>query len=462
MTQHPNYTKEVQLLYLELLLNNPEIFARCQSIFDSSLFDRTLQFSAEFIHTYATSNNSTPTIDIVNACTQQNFRTLAPLDDRHTDWLMDEFERFIRHKSLERAILSSADMLELGQYGDVELLIKEAVEISLTRDLGTNYFHDPKTRLLQFKNKNGQISTGWESLDDKLYGGMNRGELNIFAGGSGAGKSLFLTNLALNWAFMNLTVVYISLELSEQLVAMRMDAMISGFGTKDIFKHLDDVEYKVLNASKQSGAIQLKYLPSGKTTNDIRAYIKEFEIQSSKKIDVILIDYLDLMGSIKSGIKAGDSFTKDKFVSEELRNLAMAHNCIVVSASQLNRSAVEESIYDHSHIGGGLSKIQTADNVFGIHISKNLRERGLYEVQLMKTRSSSGVGHKFYLNFNVDSLRITNSSVSEIQETPSTMASSIQKRNNTNDRSSHDIPSTKPSLRDLLDNMADISLNVDD
>ena len=76
-------------------------------------------------------------------------------------------------------------------------------------------------------------------------------------------------------------------------------------------------------------------------------------------------------------------------------------------AAQLNRGAVEEVEFDHSHISGGLSKIQTADNVFGIFTSRAMRERGKYQIQLMKTRSSSGVGMKIDLDFNIDTLRIT-------------------------------------------------------
>ena len=106
-------------------------------------------------------------------------------------------------------------------------------------------------------------------------------------------------------------------------------------------------------------------------------------------------------------ISPADLFIKDKFVSEELRNLAMEKNCIFVTASQLNRGAVEEVEFDHSHISGGLSKIQTADNVFGIFTSRAMREHGRYQIQLMKTRSSSGVGQKIDLDFNIDSLRIT-------------------------------------------------------
>jgi hypothetical protein len=93
-------------------------------------------------------------------------------------------------------------------------------------------------------------------------------------------------------------------------------------------------------------------------------------------------------------------------VSEELRNLSMDLQTIFVTASQLNRGAVEEIEFDHSHIAGGLSKIQTADNVFGIFTSRAMRERGRYQIQLMKTRSSSGVGQKIDLEFDIDSLRI--------------------------------------------------------
>jgi hypothetical protein len=100
-------------------------------------------------------------------------------------------------------------------------------------------------------------------------------------------------------------------------------------------------------------------------------------------------------------------FIKDKYVAEELRNLAKELNVLFVTASQLNRSAVEEIEFDHSHISGGISKINTADNVMGIFTSRAMRERGQYQLQLMKTRSSSGVGQKIELQFNVETLRIT-------------------------------------------------------
>jgi len=164
---------------------------------------------------------------------------------------------------------------------------------------------------------------------------------------------------------------------------------------------------KVKMIGRKAGMLQIKYMPSGKTVNDIRAYIKEYEIKVGKKVDVLLVDYLDLLMPIGKKISAENLFVKDKYVSEELRNLAMEKKVLLVTAAQLNRGAVEEVEFDHSHISGGLSKIQTADNVFGIFTSRAMRERGRYQIQLMKTRSSSGVGQKVDLEFNIESLKIS-------------------------------------------------------
>jgi KaiC/GvpD/RAD55 family RecA-like ATPase len=389
-----------------MFMTDAESYVRCQGVFDPQTFDRRLQPAAEFLRNYVAEHNGLPTFDMINAATQVDLKDPGQLQENHYDWLLAEFETFSRHKALEAAILKSADLLEKGEYGPVEDLVKKAVQIGLQKDLGTDYWADPRRRLEAIKEKNGQISTGWPSLDRKLFGGFNRGELNIFAGGSGSGKSLFMANLGVNWCLQGLNVMYLTFELSENLVSMRLDSMTTEIPSKDIFRTIDDVEMKVRMIGKKSGAFQVKYMPTGKNANDVRAYLKEYEIKTNRKVDVLLIDYLDLMHPIAAKISAENLFVKDKYVSEELRNLAMELNCIFVTASQLNRSSVEEIEFDHSHISGGISKINTADNLIGIFTSRAMRERGRYQIQLMKTRSSSGVNSKIDLGFDVDTLRI--------------------------------------------------------
>jgi len=405
-TVKPNYDYNMQKLYLEMFLSDAETFIRCQNIFDPENFDQKLQDSARFITKYVDEYKVMPEAAIVNAATRNDFSAVS-LPKENYEWLMDEFENFSRHKGLERAIIKSSDYLESGDYGPVEKLIKDAIQISLNKDMGTDYFEAPRERLTKLKDGNGQISTGWPSVDKKLYGGFNRGELNIFAAASGGGKSLFLANMGVNWALMGLNVLYLTFELSEGLVAMRLDSMMTGIATREVFKNIDDVELKVKMLGKRAGSLQIKYMPSGKNCNDIRAYLKEYQVKKGVKPDVLLIDYLDLMMPLSVKVSPSDLFVKDKYVSEEIRNLAMETQCITVTASQLNRSAVEEIEFDHSHISGGLSKIMTADNVIGIFTSRAMKERGRYQIQFMKTRSSSGVGQKVDLEFNMDTLRIS-------------------------------------------------------
>jgi KaiC/GvpD/RAD55 family RecA-like ATPase len=401
------YGTDIQRLFLEMMLQDAQSYTRIQNIFNPENFDRSLQECAKFIKDHADKHNTMPDMKQVSAVTKIQLSPIPEAKDGHFDWFMEEFESFTRRQELERAILKSADLLEKGDYGPVEKLIKDAVQISLTKDMGTDYFLDPKGRLMEIKSSNGQVSTGWPMLDRLLYGGFNRGELQIWAGGSGSGKSLFMQNMAVNWAMLGMNGCYLTLELSEGLCAMRMDSMMTNTASKEIFRDIDNVEMKVKLAGKKAGHLRIKYMPAQSTVNDIRAYMKELEIQTGKKPDFLCVDYLDLLMPVSAKVSPNDLFVKDKYVSEELRNLAKELDIIFVTASQLNRGAVEEVEFDHSHIAGGLSKINTADNVFGIFTSRAMRERGRYQIQLMKTRSSSGVGQKVDLEFNVDTLRIT-------------------------------------------------------
>jgi len=401
------YSPELQKLFLEMMLEDAQSYVRVQNIYNPENFDRSLREVARFIKTHTDDHKAMPTHEQVKAVTGVDLKHVPDLTEDHYSWFMAEFEGFTRRNELERAILKSADLLEKGDYDPVEKLIKDAVQISLTKDMGTDYFLDPRARLLAIKSSNGQNSTGWPTLDKRLFGGMNRGELNIFAGGSGSGKSLFMQNIAINWVTQGLNGVFLTLELSEGLCAMRMDSMVANCSTKEVFKDLDTVEMKVKMVGKKSGALRIKYMPAQSNVNQIRSYLKELQVQTGLRVDFIMVDYLDLVMPVSAKVSPNDLFVKDKYVSEELRNLARELNILMITASQLNRGAVEEIEFDHSHIAGGLSKINTADNVFGIFTSRAMRERGRYQLQLMKTRSSSGVGMKVDLEFDLESLRIT-------------------------------------------------------
>jgi replicative DNA helicase len=238
-----------------------------------------------------------------------------------------------------------------------------------------------------------------------------------------------MMNIALNWLSQGLSGVYITLELNEELVALRTDAMLTSTSTKDIRRDIGQTELKVKMMGKKFGDYRIKALPAQSNVNDMRAYIKEVQIQTGIKIDFIMVDYLDLIMPVTVKVNPNDQFIKDKYSAEELRNLAIELKVLMVTASQLNRSAVEEIEFDHSHIAGGISKINTADFVFGIFTSRAMRERGKYQMQCMKSRSSQGVGNKVDLDYDIETMRITDNGEDTNQQGPrSSIMDSIKTR----------------------------------
>ena len=401
------YTTEVQKLFLEMMLEDAQSYVRVQNIYNPQNFDKSLRPVAEFIKEHTDKYKTMPDRTQISAATGVKIDPVPDLNEGHFEWFMQEFEGFTKKQELERAILKAADLLEKGEFEPVEKLIKDAVQISLTKDLGTDFWVDPEGMFAKYFDNGGQVSTGWPQLDKLLYGGFSRGELNIFAGGSGSGKSLVMMNIALNWVQQGLHGVYITLELSEELTGLRTAAMLTNMSTKDIRRDKETAALKVKMVGKKAGSYRVKALPAQSNINDIRAFLKEYQIQTGNKVDFMMVDYLDLLMPVSAKVSPNDLFVKDKYVSEELRNLAKELGILLVTASQLNRSAVEEIEFDHSHISGGISKINTADNVFGIFTSRAMKERGKYQIQCMKSRSSTGVGQKIDLEYNMETMRIT-------------------------------------------------------
>ena len=148
-----------------MMVTNAELYTRVINIINPENFDRRLRPVAEFIVEHSKKYNVIPDPTQIKATTGVEINTVEELDSGHYDWFLEEFEQFTKRQELERAILKAADMLEKGDFDPVEKLIKDAVQISLQRDMGTDYFADPKERLHRYFNQGGQVSTGWPQLD---------------------------------------------------------------------------------------------------------------------------------------------------------------------------------------------------------------------------------------------------------------------------------------------------------
>lgn len=453
------YDADVEMLFLRILYSNPTIYSTCRSIIKPQhYYTNEIKNAVYFINNYVNDHKNLPNRDQLSAVTKLTIEDAFIENDEHAkSWFLTEYENFARYKELEFIITSRAPkLLQKNDYKTLLDLSKSAVEMGLVKDIGIDYFSDPIARLEELK-KNTNISTGYSALDDKLYGGFERGTLNVICGKPGGGKSIALANFAINYAKQGFNVAIISLELSVNLYSLRMDSMITGLGTRQVMRNSEDASMRVLNFKRQyKGNMYVERLPSSATSLDILSYLQELTLQTNNNIDVLIVDYLDLCFPASSHMNVDGQFTKDKLVSEELRDLAIDKNMICITASQLNRSSFEAVDLDSNHIAGGISKVNTADNLFAITTTPQMQKQGTFGFKLVKTRTSAGVGSDVDLSYDPISMRIENAEPSE-DTTPKVDVNNMLTKKSKNNSSGTVQTSVAPNIqKSSVSNLHDI------
>lgn len=397
---------EKQRMLVGYLLSDQDLFATCHSIVRPSYFDPSVKKVVKFSQEYFDKYKNLPSLDIIKAETGVGFEKRS-LTKAEVKYAADQVEQFCKNQAMAEVILGAPKLLQEGDFGKIEMNMKAAVGVSLNRDLGTDYFNNPEARLKKLLDSSRLISTGWKEVDEVLGGGVGRQELLLFGANSGVGKSVAMLNLAANLLAQGLNGIYFTLELSEEVVSKRLDSMLTGINQNDIFKNIHKIAHELQEAKELMGKFFIKRFPESSTNaNHLRAYIKEFESVNGFLPDFIVIDYLDLM-TTNHKIPAENLFVKDKYVAEEARALGHDFDCLVISASQLGRAALDADHVHQGHIQGGISKVNTCDNFIAIMQSEQMRAAGEYVFEYAKTRNSNGVGKKTILAWNALSLRIT-------------------------------------------------------
>ncbi len=386
-----------QKLLIEYLISSPDTYALCSSIVKSTYFDPEYRNAVEFIHNYYNEYHQTPSVEQIEAESSVAFE-LRDVTSDQLDYTTNEVEQFCKIRAMEKAVLESVPLIEKKKFGEIEDLIRNAVTVSLNRNMGTDYFKDPEGRLRRMDEEGKKIPTLWKQVDTILYGGLERGQLIIFSANSGGGKSVALANLGLNFLEQDLNVVYFSFELSQDLISQRFDAMVSEISTAVWKYNKEAIAQAVLTAGDNNGHFLIRYMPSGTTPNELRSYLKEYELIYKRSPDLIIIDYLDVMEP-NQRVSADNVFEKDKRVSEQIRDIGYDYQAVVASASQQNRGAVDQTHINQSHVAGGLSKVNTADIWIAILANKTQRASGECAFQFLKTRSSEGEGEVVYMQW---------------------------------------------------------------
>lgn len=398
-----------QKLMIEYLCSSPDIFSTINSIIDPGYFDPEYSQILSFVKQHYDEYRKLPDSEQIEAETGFGVTIKNDVSIKDREYAVDQIEAFCKQSAIKAAVMQAPRLLADGNYGQIETLIKDAITVGINRNIGMNYFDNPKERLTALLEQYHPLSTGWLDVDNNLNGGINRQELTLFMANSGVGKSIVMSNLGVNLVYQGYNVVYITLELSEHVVTKRFDSMFTGIPQDRIFKSIDSIDAVLRNNSSNLGSLFVKRMPESITNaNMIRAYLKEYELINGCGPDVLIVDYLDLLAS-NNKISVENMFIKDKYVAEELRAICRDYNCAGVSASQMGRSALDAPDHHQGHIQGGISKVNTADNLVAIIQSDAMKSGGEYMFKYAKTRNSSGVGKCTTLKWDPVSLRVMNS-----------------------------------------------------
>jgi len=398
-----------QKLLLEYSISSPDVFALCSSILKTGYFDPELRLAVNFIHEYYEEYNTVPDTEQIVAETDVLLKYHDGITKDKVEYCSYEIEKFCKRRAIEEAVLASPALIEKGDYGQIEELLKAALTVSLHTNLGIDFFDDVKARLEGRQQEDLFYSSGWDEYDKFTNGGFARKTITLLSANSGGGKSITLSNAGINLMNQGLNVLYLSLELYEDMVDDRYVQMFTGIDKNNFGKRIPEIE-QLVEENKSGGTLTIKYMPAGSCSTDFRSYLKEFELKKGFVPDVLIVDYLDIMGSNEK-ISADNVFEKDKQSTEQLRNILVDYNMIGLTASQQNRGAIEageQGKLNQSHIAGGISKVNTVDVHVSIIMSDVMRAKGEMAMQFLKTRSSDGVGNTIYLDWHRNSLRITN------------------------------------------------------
>jgi replicative DNA helicase len=184
------------------------------------------------------------------------------------------------------------------------------------------------------------ISTGIKALNAKL-GGWQRSDLVILAARPGMGKTSLILHQAVEAAKLGNKVLFFSLEMASEQIIQRMLSLHSGIDLKKIKeKDLDEIEQKsYVDAYTELSQLPI-YIDDVAKNNVFKIKSKMQRIKQSVGLDMVFIDYLQIMDVTKSRENRNEELDK---LSRELKALAKEFNIPIIALSQLSRSVESRS-----------------------------------------------------------------------------------------------------------------------
>ena len=314
-------------------------------------------------------------------------------DETPQDWLIDEAEKWCKDRAIYIAVMDSIEVLDEKSQrsrGDIPELLKDALSVSFDTHIGHDQLEDAEDRWEFYHTEEEKIPFDLEYFNKITKGGLPNKTLNICLAGTGVGKSLFMCHMGASHLMMNKNVLYITLEMSEEKIAERIDANILNIpigDLPDITKNQFGKKVDKLKNKTKGKLIVKEYPTASAHVGHFRHLLQELEIKKDFKPDVIFVDYLNICAShrIKPGAGA-NSYTLVKSIAEELRGLAVEFDVPIMSATQTTRSGFGSTDIELTDTSESFGLPATADLMFALITSDELEELDQMVVKQLKNR----------------------------------------------------------------------------
>jgi len=310
------------------------------------------------------------------------------------DWLVDKTEEFCQDKALFNAISKSINIIDSGEKSltkaAIPQLLQDALQVCFDTSVGHDLLNDVALRWEQYHEATNHISTGITLLDKISGGGFFEKALFCFMAPPGIGKSLVMCSLAAHMSKEGANVLYISMEMSEKMISMRIDSNWMDVDSTTIAKMERNEFLSRYETVKQNvkGQCIIKEFPStGANANHFRNLLEELRIKKKFTPDIVFIDYLNICASTRYRAGSVNSYTYIKAIAEELRSIGAEFAIPVVTATQVNRNAAKSLDIDMDDTADSFGLPMTVDLLLAIAQDEELDSREMYLFKQVKNRN---------------------------------------------------------------------------
>lgn len=312
------------------------------------------------------------------------------------DSLFRQLDSFLYGREVYQEVKRAVDLFREGEPMEARSVLERAVLARTANKLAFqrgDFLERYKVRMRKYRESldRGEVvlhPVGIPAID-RLIPGVPKGALCFLSGKTNLGKTFLLQEIALSGVGRKLRVLFVTVELSMEVIESRWDARISGIpldyfllrrvGSFSKWKSgMDSLAKKY----REGARLAVSYMPEGVNAAAIDAEISHWESKWGKPCDMVVVDYADLLKAMERSYSEQDELGN---IFRELKRLAQRRNVVVWTASQTSKMAYAlGGVGRIEDVGYSMKKTFWSNLVIGMSQDKEEELEGIIRLKVLK------------------------------------------------------------------------------